>query len=222
MKYINAISPSVIKRMPKYLRVLRDLERDGRDRISSAQIAMLLGTTASQVRQDLSAFGSYGSQGYGYNITYLAGEIEKILGLNHEHTVAIVGVGGIGKALLEHMEFERYNYRVSAAFDIDPHVIGTMINGVQVYSMLDFYEVTCRHPVDICMLAVPKEVARDVAKQLYHMDVPAIWNFTNVDLKLDSAEIVVQNVNFLDSLFTLTYYLEESGLLMEAKKAANL
>lgn len=130
MKSINTISPSVIKRMPKYLRILRDLEQDGEARGSSAQIAELLGTTASQVRQDLSAFGSYGFQGYGYNIPCLSTEIEKILGINHKHTIAVIGVGSIGKALIEHLEFERYNYRVCGAFDVNPDVIGTVVNGV--------------------------------------------------------------------------------------------
>ena len=106
MKKFVPISPNVINRMPKYLRCLHRLHHNGLERTSSAQIAQIMGTTPSQVRQDLSAFGSFGSQGYGYNIEFLIGEIHKILGLNHKHEIAVIGVGGIGRALLEHMEFE--------------------------------------------------------------------------------------------------------------------
>lgn len=79
-----------------------------------------------------------------------------------------------------------------------------------------------KDPVDICMLSVPKEVARDVAKQLYRMHVSGIWNFANVDLKLNEMKIVVKNVDFLDSLFGLTYYLKESGLMRKLKRAINM
>jgi len=220
MRIIKAISPNTISRLPRYLRHLRSLEKSGYERTSSAHMANNMSTTASQVRQDLSAFGTYGSQGYGYNITHLASEIEKILGLHTSHKIAVIGVGGIGKALLEHMDFAKYHYHVTAAFDVNPELIGTEINGVKVYSIDCLPEMMKRHPVDICMLTVSTEAAEVVAKILYRCGVPAIWNFTNVDLNLEHTDMLVQNVNFYDSLFALTYYLEES-YLRQGKKAVN-
>lgn len=204
----RVISPNVINRLPKYLQCLRNLEEKDHTRISSAQIADILGTTASQVRQDLSMFGSYGAQGYGYNVSALANEIEKIMGINIPHNLVIVGVGCIGKALLEHMDFAKHNYRVIAAFDVDENLIGKTINGIQIYSFDDFRSITQNNPVDICMLTVSRESARFAAQQLYGYNVPAIWNFTGEDLKLNDLDIIVRDVNLFDSLFTLTYYYE--------------
>lgn len=210
MKKYIPISRNIVNRMPRYLRCLHSLLHNGIDRTSSAQIAQLMGTTPSQVRQDFSAFGSFGSQGYGYNVSYLITEIHKILGLQYTHEIAVIGVGSIGRALLEHMDFEEYNYHVSAAFDIDPTLVGTTVNSVEVQHISTLPEVLQSRSIDICMLTVPKKAAKEVAAKLYALGVPAIWNFTNEDLGLNQTGIIVQDVNFLDSLFALTYYLEET------------
>ena len=221
MKLFKSISPLVIGRLPKYLRFLRSLEKKGFDRTSSAAMANAMGSTASQIRQDLSSFGTYGSQGYGYNVSALAMEIEKILGIHERHEIAVVGVGGIGKALLEHMDFTCYNYHVTAAFDVNPELIGSSINGVYVYGMDCFAEMMRKAPVDICMLTVPKASAKEVASKLSQFGVPAIWNFTGEDLDLEQTDVIVQNVNFYDSLFALTYYLEDGREKQKTKRAVN-
>lgn len=206
MRYV---SKNTVNRLPKYLHYLQDLKQNGLTRTSSSVIAEALGMTASQVRQDLSAFGNYGAQGYGYDIEKLIANICEIIGVYQPHSIAVVGVGCIGRALLEHMDFTSYNYRVCAAFDIDPNVIGTTINGVQVYSIDVIEEILQRHRVDICMLTVSKSAAKSVASKLNQLKVRGIWNFTNVNLGLDKTETVVENVDFLDSLLTLTYYLKK-------------
>lgn len=210
MKNHISISPNIINRIPKYLRLLHNMKNNGVDRTSSAQIAQLMGTTPSQVRQDLSAFGSFGSQGYGYNVNSLIFEIDRILGLNEKHNIAVIGVGGIGRALLEHMEFEEYNYQVCAAFDISPELVGTYVNGIEIQHIDSINETVRKFDIDICMLTVPQKSAKEVASKLVRLQIPAIWNFTNEDLDLDRNDVVVQDVNFLDSLFTLTYYLENT------------
>lgn len=208
MKNHISISPNIINRIPKYLRLLHNMKNNGVDRTSSAQIAQLMGTTPSQVRQDLSAFGSFGSQGYGYNVNSLIFEIDRILGLNEKHNIAVIGVGGIGRALLEHMEFEEYNYQVCAAFDISPELVGTYVNGIEIQHIDSLNEAVKEFNLDICMLTVPQKSAKEIAAKLVSLGIPAIWNFTNEDLGLAQSNLVVQDVNFLDSLFTLTYYLE--------------
>ena len=209
MKKFVPISPNTINRMPKYLRCLHTMKNCGLERTSSAQIAQILGSTPSQVRQDLSAFGSFGSQGYGYNIKHLIQEIHRILGLTRNHTIAVIGVGGIGHALLEHMDFEEYNYNVCAAFDISPELVGTLVNGIEIHHINEFSEIAKQENIDICMLTVPKNSAKEVAERIRLAGVPAIWNFTNEDLGCDD-HMVVQDVNFLDSLFALTFYLEDT------------
>lgn len=208
MKYKTPISHNTILRLPRYLHLLEEMQGRGQERTSSTEMAIALGMTPSQVRQDLAAFGNYGAQGYGYNIPVLLQEVKKILGLHIRHTIAVVGTGCIGRAMLEHLDYESYNYKVLAAFDVREDVIGTEINGVPVYDAAGMEAWFADHDVDICILAVPAEKARSVAKQLSRYGMPAIWNFTNVDLTQKDMHCVVQNVDFRNSLFTLTYYLE--------------
>ncbi len=203
------ISSRVINRLPKYSRTLHNLESAGYDRVSSQMIADSLGYTPSQVRQDFSMFGAFGATGYGYNVQGLNREIQNILGIHERHNIVLVGVGGIGRALLEHMEFGTYHYRVLAAFDVDPNIVGQVVNGVQVYHMDDFISFVSEHAVDICMLTVSREAVRNVAKCACQCGIPAIWNFSGVDLEQEFSDVAIQNVNFLDSLFVLTYYLEQ-------------
>jgi len=206
---IRGISQSIINRLPKYLHCLYELRDHDVERISSAQIANIMDTTASQVRQDFSVFGSFGATGYGYQVENLIDEIERILGLNKPHTIAVIGVGSIGRGLLEHMDFESHNYRVCGAFDIDPAVVGTTVNGIPVYHFDEFDTVQQETKVDICMLTVSRKAAREVAQHLAARGISAMWNFTNVELRLNQTDVLVQNVNLLESLFTLTYFLEE-------------
>ena len=110
--------------------------------------------------------------------------------------------------MLEHMDYDVYNYEVLAAFDVREALIGTTINDVPVLDASGMQSWFETNKVDICILAVPASAACSVAKQLSTFGVPAIWNFTNVDLTPKDMNCVVQNVDFRNSLFTLTYYLE--------------
>lgn len=208
MKRKTPISNSTILRLPRYLHYLEEQKEKGRERTSSTEIATALDMTPSQVRQDMAAFGNYGAQGYGYNISTLASEILKILGLHIRHKIAVVGTGCIGRAMLEHLDYDAYNYEVLAAFDVREDLIGTTINDIPVLNAADMEVWFQANDVDICILTVPASAARSVAMQLSTFGVPAIWNFTNVDLTSKDMNCVVQNVDFLNSLFTLTYYLE--------------
>lgn len=203
-----AVSPNVINRLPKYINCLERLKWKEVDRVSSAQLAEMLESTPSQVRQDFALFGNYGAQGYGYKTDYLLQEIKAVIGLNMTHNIAVIGVGSIGRALLEHIDFNRYNYRVCAAFDVDSDKIGSEIKGVEIYDINDLKSYMKMNKIDIAMLTVSPTVAKQVAAQLCDMGVRAIWNFTGEALGLPSDKILIQNVSFLDSLFTLTYRLE--------------
>lgn len=204
-------SPNTINRLPKYLRYLSGIYANGEDRISSFKMAEDMDLTASQIRQDLSQFGSYGAQGYGYQVPRLIHELKKILGIDNPHNVIAVGVGSIGRALLTHLNFTEHNYSVCAGFDIDPEIVGTTINGIPIYHADKLKEFLKMTPVDICILAVPASIAKETAGSIVEQGIPAIWNMTNVDLGLSHMKAIVEDLHFLDSLFALTYYLNENA-----------
>ena len=137
----DRVSTAVIRRLPRYYRHLDDLYRSGSVRISSSALAKSMGLTASQIRQDLSCFGEFGQQGYGYNVERLRSEVAEILGMNRNHTAVILGAGNLGRALIENFPFRFNGFRLIAAFDVEPTIVGTRLGGVPVYhiDMLESY-----------------------------------------------------------------------------------
>ncbi len=207
------ISSAVIHRLPRYYRHLDDLYRSGTVRISSGALAKSMGLTASQIRQDLSCFGGFGQQGYGYNVERLRGEVADILGMNRDHTILILGAGNLGRALIENFSFRANGFRLVAAFDIDPVLVGTRLGGVPVYHMDMLEEYMREHKVNVGVLTVPASVALDTARRLAAYGVEGIWNFTNVELpENEMTGVHVENVHFADSLLTLSYMISEEPL----------
>ena len=129
------ISQAVVSRLPRYLRYLGELRDEGIERVSSQELSDIMQVTASQIRQDLNTFGGFGQQGYGYNVGYLYDEIGKILGLNREHRLVIVGAGNLGQALVNYTNFERRGFLFRGIFDHDPKVCGKEIHGITVRPM---------------------------------------------------------------------------------------
>ena len=218
MKRIK-VSNNVIRRMPRYLRKLDDLTAAGVERISSGELGRQMGLTPSQIRQDFSCFGEFGQQGYGYNVVAVRGEIAKILGMDRNYTAVLVGVGNIGRALVENFSFEQYGYNLKAAFDVNPDVIGSEIHSVPVYDFSKLEENLTAIQPDVAVLCVPKTMANEVAREVCACGVHSIWNFTNTELQLEDTDIVVENIHFSDSLLALGYYLSESLDEAEAKAA---
>ena len=153
------ISDAVIRRLPRYYRYLDELHAKGIVRISSGSLGKRMGVTASQIRQDLSCFGEFGQQGYGYNIMELRAEIGHILGVDDKRRLIVVGAGHLGHALLQNFDFDQGGFLFDTAFDVSPAVIGTTVNGVTIRGMdeLDAY-CTANHP-SVAVLTVPKCVA---------------------------------------------------------------
>lgn len=204
------ISDAVIRRMPRYYRHVNELIQRGADRISSSALSKRLGLTASQVRQDFSCFGEFGQQGYGYNLETLRMEIAEILGANNQHTAILVGVGNLGRALLQNFDFDQCGFRLSAAFDVLTELIGTEIGGIPILSSQLIPEYIAEHNTDIAVLAVQKERAPKIAKQLVEVGIRGIWNFTNIDLHIDNPTVYVENTHFADSLLTLSYHISRN------------
>lgn len=198
------ISSAVIKRLPRYYRYLSELLDKGIDRISSGELSKQMKVTASQIRQDFNNFGGFGQQGYGYNVSYLKSEIGKILGLDRNYHVIILGAGNLGHALANYAGFEKRGFVVSGIFDVDANKIGKQIGHVRVMDMKDLRSFVEVHTVDIAALTLPKAVAPAVAKELVELGVSAFWNFAATDLNLPE-DVAIENVHLAESLMRLSY-----------------
>lgn len=204
------ISDAVIRRLPRYYRYLDDLHSRGIVRISSNSLGKRMGITASQIRQDLSCFGEFGQQGYGYNIMALRAEIGHILGVDEPRRLIIIGAGHLGHALIQNFDFAQGGFRLDTAFDVSDALIGANVNGVVIRSMdeLDGY-CAAYHPA-VAVLTVPKSAAQETAAKLSALGVEGIWNFTNMEISV-ADHVFVENVHFADSLLTLSYRISKNA-----------
>ena len=199
------VSDAVIRRLPRYYRYLDDLYNKGIVRISSNSLGSKMGITASQIRQDLSCFGEFGQQGYGYNVAELRAEIGHILGIDNGHRIILLGVGHLGHALLQNFDFEKVGFHIDSAFDKAPELIGTTIRGVTVHSPDELDSYVEQYRPDVAVLTVPQSVAQSVTDRLIDLGIRGIWNFTNVELSTQVPGVFFENVHFVDTLLTLSY-----------------
>lgn len=198
------ISQAVIRRLPRYYRYLGELLEHGVERISSNDLSRRMKVTASQIRQDLNNFGGFGQQGYGYNVKYLYTEIGKILGLEEDHHMIIIGAGNLGQALANYAAFEKRGFILKGIFDVNPRLQGVSIRGVPVRMMDELGAFVRENEVEIAALTIPKDKAIEVANILAENGVRAIWNFAHTDLNLPD-HIIVENVHLSESLMQLSY-----------------
>lgn len=202
------ISKAVIKRLPRYYRYLGELMEEGVERISSNDLSKKMHVTASQIRQDLNNFGGFGQQGYGYNVRYLYTEIGKILGLDTVHPMIILGAGNLGQALANYVDFEKRGFRLEGIFDVNPVLEGISVRGIEIQMLNELPLFLKEHAVEIAILTLPKNKAKDMAKILIENGIKAIWNFAHIDL--DTPEgVIVENVHLSESLMTLSYNLSQ-------------
>lgn len=201
------ISKVVIKRLPRYLRVLESFMRKEVERVSSKELAIKLGSTASQVRQDFNCFGDFGQHGYGYKVKDLYAKIKEILGLNKKYSCIIVGAGNVGQAIINYSKFLDIGFDIQAIFDVNPKLIGVSFRGVEVLDVDFLDKYVENNNIDIAILCVPEVQTNNVYNVLKDR-VKGIWNFATVDLN-SSEKTSVENVNLNDSLFTLVYFIND-------------
>ncbi len=199
------VSDAVIHRLPRYYRYLDDLYNKGVVRISSNSLGSKMDITASQIRQDLSCFGEFGQQGYGYNVAELRSEIGHILGIAKAHRHIIIGVCHLGHALLQNFDFEKVGFHVDTAFDISPELVGTRIHDVTIRSMDELEQYVAENQPNVAVLTVPQHVAQPMASRLIDLGIKGFWNFTNVELSTDAPDVFFEDVHFVDTLLTLSY-----------------
>jgi len=198
------ISDSTVRRLSRYLRQLRELDRRERQVVSSRDLAQATGTTAAQVRKDLSHFGSFGKRGQGYAVGDLRVQLEEILGLTRRWRVAVVGVGKIGSALLGYGFFSKRGFDIVAAYDVDPARIGLDVGGVRVQPLAALERGVVDLEISIAIIATPPGAAREVASRAVRAGVSAILNFASVKLDLPS-DVALRTMDMTLELEGLCY-----------------
>ena len=218
MRGTRKVSESTVGRLSLYLRLLTELEKEGEARLSSEELARRCGTTAAQVRKDLSFFGTFGKRGLGYSVPELVSALRTILGLERRWRVALVGAGRIGTALLGYQDFRRQGFHIEAVFDADEDKVGTWVAGLCVRSEGEMGSALREEGIDIVILAVPAEVAQSVVDRVVAAGVRAILNFapTKIDVP---AHVALKNVNMALELEGLSYALANG---VEGKRQTTL
>ena len=204
----SQLTDTIMRRLPIYYRHLCEMESEGVTQISSKELGDRLNQTPSQIRQDFNCFGGFGRQGYGYKVSELKDRIGALLGLHREHHMIVLGAGSIGRAITCYPAFTSDAFHVLGLFDIDQQKIGKKVNGLPVHSMEDLPGFLDENPVEIAVLAVPRDAAQQCADLLVEKGVRAFWNFAPVDLRADPQQCTVVDVHLSDSLQLLSCKME--------------
>jgi redox-sensing transcriptional repressor len=199
----------VIARLPQYVRVLNNLLAEGIQVANSQQLADKLQVTPAQIRKDLSYFGRFGKQGRGYSVRHLLDELKHILGLNSHWDVVVIGVGRLGRAILSYPGFTPDGFRLVAALDNDPGLIGQVVEGQVVRPIEDLDRVVQEYKIAIAIVAVPSSQTQAVIDRLVKCGVRAILNYAPITAQVPPG-VIVRNIDPVLSLQSMTYYLANS------------
>ena len=210
MKNSKEISASVISRLPRYYRFLCDLHSKGITRVSSKELASIMGVTASQIRQDFNCFGGFGQQGYGYHVEQLKNEMSEILGLNEIKTAILIGAGNLGRAVASQLSFEDKGFRLIAIFDCDPLFKGIKIRELPIRSDDELIDFCGEVKPDMAVLCLPADKAPEMVDELISLGIKSFWNFSHYDIHRKYPDVCVANVHLSDSLMTLSYTIKNN------------
>jgi len=205
------IPGATIRRLSNYLKALEDLESKNEKVASSALLAEICNVNAAQVRKDFAYFGEFGIRGMGYNVKELKFHIKEILGVNREWRIAVIGIGNMGSALLVYKDFLKQNYKIVAAFDIDPvSVIGRiserMGKPVEILHVDMLKEVIKARNIEIGIITTPPGAAQQIADLLSETEIKGILNFAPLPVR-SHGNIPLRNIFFTAALDNLVYYL---------------
>ena len=207
----NKISLPVIKRLPRYYRYVADLQKQGVKTISSSELAAMLGTTASQVRQDFNCFGGFGQQGIGYTVDVLETELKKLLLGGKELDIILVGAGRLGRTIAHFLAQDALGYNLAAAFDNSPDKIGQMMSGTVIRDAAGLVAYCRENNPSVAAICVPDAGAAVLAPMLAEGGIKGIWNFSHFDYRLTNPDIILENVHLSDSLMSLGFRVRKNG-----------
>jgi redox-sensing transcriptional repressor len=207
---VQKIPEMTIRRLSLYTRCLVQLEEDGIKTISSQALAERFGLNSAQVRKDLAYFGEFGVRGIGYYVSGLKAELQKILNLDREWQVALVGYGNLGSALFRYKGFARQGFRISAIFDDDPAKAGRHADGVPILPMSNLPREVKARNLQIAIVAVPADSAQAVTNKLVTAGIKGILNFAPSRIKVGK-DVRLKNVDLSIELETLSFYLAQGA-----------
>nr|WP_243430584.1 redox-sensing transcriptional repressor Rex [Enterococcus sp. DIV2402] len=196
--------------MPLYYRYLRILNNAGKKKVSSTELSEAVQVDSATIRRDFSYFGELGKRGYGYDVQDLMQFFAKTLNDDQMTNVALIGVGNLGSALLKYKFHQSNSIRVSAAFDVNPDIVGRIVDGIPVYPMTDMKEQIAIQQIDIAILTVPAQRSQDVVNELVEAGIKGILNFTPARITAPS-DVLIQNVDLTNELQTLIYFLHSGS-----------
>ncbi len=199
------VSLPVIRRLPRYYRYITELKNNGTLRVSSSQLAHIMGSTPSQVRQDFNCFGGFGQQGVGYSVELLQKEIEKLLFPEDRLRAVLLGTGNLGIAIGNFVMKESEGVDLVAVFDNDSAIIGNKLFGMEIKSMKEFVNFCHNEKVDILIVCTPKDAAQALAEDVVKSGVKGIWNYSHFDFGVYDESLIVENVHLRDNLMALAY-----------------
>lgn len=203
----NSVPDIVIHRLPLYLRALELMAENEQSVTSSQELGARLGISSAQIRKDLSHFGEFGKQGTGYDVDFLRHQLRRILQVDEQWSMAVVGAGDLGHALVNYGGFRNRNFFVRAVFDISPEKVGTLIGSLQVEHQGHMPERLRELGIQIGIIAVPARVAQAVADLLIEGGVRAILNYAPITLTVPP-EICIEHIDPVIALQSMTYYLD--------------
>lgn len=201
------ISPETIKRLTVYLRHLEILKERGVEIISSEEITSFLNIPPAQFRKDLSYFGEFGKRGVGYNIENLIKVIKKIIGVDRENNVVVIGVGKLGSALIGYPGFSKLNINIVGAFDKNLQKIGKMVGGIKIMDIKELKKFVKKNNVKIAILSVPADAAQNVGELIVEAGIKGILNFSPASLVLPP-DVNIVNVDMASELANIIFALK--------------
>ena len=205
-EFTNRVPDATVRRLSLYLRFLEDFERSGVTSVASGALAERGGTTAAQVRKDLSYLGSFGKRGLGYSVAELTGVLRGVLGLDTVWRVALLGAGRIGTALFEYEPFRARGFNITTVIDNDPRKVGTCLGDITIRGEDELEQALCEDSIDLVIVAVPVPVAQALVERVAATGIKAILNYAPTQLRLPN-DVALRNVSMLVELEGLSYSL---------------
>ncbi len=201
------LTVGVAARLSRYLQVLTQSKKMGKERISSQELSDYTNINATQIRRDLSAFGKFGKRGVGYNIDSLLGEIRKILRTQGQHNIALIGAGRLGQAIAGSSIFAEHGIHIAAVFETDPEKIGRQVNGTEVSPYSRLHELVRDKNIIVGVLAVPPGSAQQAADDLVKAGVKILFNYSEALLDVPSDVAVHTSNPAVELLYALYFHL---------------
>jgi redox-sensing transcriptional repressor len=205
---VEKISELTTNRLSIYLRCLNELASEDAKKVSSEKLAERFNLNPAQIRKDLAYFGEFGVRGVGYSVKELREHLVKILGLNRQHRVAIIGAGRLGTALADYYGFQQANFAVAAMFDADEEKIGQKVGDIEIFDIKNFSKIAKRDNIDVAVIAVPAEFAQRILETVTKAGIKAVLNFAPTPLRV-SCDVKLKTVDLTITLEGLSYFLSQ-------------